>query len=107
MISTHILDTGNGTPANDVLVVLEILKGKEWDKIQEAKTNNDGRISFACPPVEGVYRLTFSIQDYFAHQKRESFFLDMPVVFQIKDTNRKYHVPLLINSFGLSTYRGS
>lgn len=107
MISTHILDTGAGVAADNVAVRLEIQKGQEWQSIQEAKTNADGRISFSCPPVAGVYRLTFSIEEYFARHQRESFFQDMPVVFKITDTNRKYHVPLLVNSFGLSTYRGT
>ena len=29
------------------------------------------------------------------------------VIFKISDTQRKYHVPLLLNPFGFSTYRGS
>lgn len=107
MISTHILDTGAGTPASDVKVKLEKKEGAQWVLIQEDRTNSDGRISFGCPAVAAVYRLTFSIEDYFARQSRESFFQDMPVVFKITDTARKYHVPLLVNSFGLSTYRGS
>ena len=29
------------------------------------------------------------------------------VVFEIKDPEAHYHVPLLLNPFGYSTYRGS
>jgi 5-hydroxyisourate hydrolase len=107
MISTHILDTSLGMPAKDVRVVLEKFDGKIWSQIGESKTNADGRIVFDCPYATGDYRLTFDIVDYFKKQGMESFFLDTPVGFRIVDTNRKYHVPLLLNPYGYSTYRGS
>lgn len=105
MISTHILDTTKGRPATNVTVVLEKKEQDVWKNIGTDKTNSDGRIVFDCPRAEGVYRLTFKIEEYF--QEEEHFFMNTPVVFKIKDVARKYHVPLLLNPFGLSTYRGS
>lgn len=107
MISTHILDTSLGMPAKDVRVVLEKYDGSSWKVLFEDKTNADGRIAFATASVAGDYRLTFDTVDYFKKNKQESFFLDTPVAFKITDTNRKYHVPLLLNPYGYSTYRGS
>lgn len=107
MISTHILDTSLGHPAANVAVKLEKQEGASWNKIAEEKTNADGRISFSCPPAPGTYRLQFQIDAYFRNQKLTPFFPEATVVFQISDTNRKYHVPLLLNPFGYSTYRGS
>lgn len=107
MISTHILDTGSGLPAAQVRVLLEKRDGDGWTRLDEALTNHDGRISFACPAVAGAYRLTFEVEAYFRRLGRDSFFLSTPVSFEIKDTTRKYHVPLLLNSYGYSTYRGS
>ncbi len=107
MISTHILDTSLGLPAAHVLVRLEKMQGASWQKISEEKTNTDGRISFDCEKISGTYRLTFEIEDYFKNSKKEFFFLQAPVIFKIEDTTRKYHVPLLLNPFGYSTYRGS
>lgn len=107
MISTHILDTSLGAPAADVLVRLEKMLGTNWQKISEGKTNEDGRFSFACEKAAGIYRLNFEIEDYFKNSKKEFFFLQAPVIFKIEDTARKYHVPLLLNPFGYSTYRGS
>ncbi len=107
MISTHILDTSNGKPAQDVAVKLEIRKNDEWVKVDENKTNADGRIVFNCESVAGVYRLLFDIDPYFTKMKQEHFFLKTPVIFQVKDTKRKYHIPLLLNPYGYSTYRGS
>lgn len=105
MISTHILDTTKGVPAANVEVVLEQKNGEAWKLIGKDKTNNDGRIVYDCPKEKGVYRLTFHIQDYFKNE--EHFFLDTPIIFEVKSTERKYHVPLLLNPYGYSTYRGS
>jgi 5-hydroxyisourate hydrolase len=105
MISTHILDTTKGMPASGVTVVLEKSEQGNWRTIGEDQTNADGRIAFDCPKEAGTYRLTFQIEAYF--QNEASFFLNTPVVFKIQDTGRKYHVPLLLNPYGYSTYRGS
>lgn len=107
MISTHILDTSLGNPAKDVSVRLEKRVDGDWQTMFTDLTNADGRIAFDCPYEAGVYRLLFSVEDYFKKQGKESFFLITPVVFQITDTKRKYHVPLLLNPYGYSTYRGS
>lgn len=105
MISTHILDTSKGIPAPNVTVVLEQKNGESWKEIGIDKTNTDGRIVFNCPKEKGVYRLTFNIEEYF--QGEEFFFMNTPVIFNVSNTERKYHVPLLLNPYGYSTYRGS
>ncbi len=107
MISTHILDTSVGMPAANVVVTLEKLEGQSYKQIGKEKTNSDGRIVYDIPKTEGTYKLTFEIEDYFKTQKIDPFFMNTPVIFKITNTNRKYHVPLLLNPFGLSTYRGS
>lgn len=105
MISTHILDTTKGVAAKDVTVTLEKQEGNSWNKIATDKTNSDGRIVFDCPKVVGIYRLTFMIEDYFKGE--EHFFMNTPITFNIKNTERKYHVPMLLNPYGYSTYRGT
>ncbi len=107
MISTHILDINLGSPAADVLVTLEKQNSAQWSLVKREKTNSDGRINFDCPYEAGQYRLTFQIEDYYKRLKQDSFFLAVPVAFQISDIKRKYHVPLLLSPFGYNTYRGS
>jgi 5-hydroxyisourate hydrolase len=107
MISTHILDTSLGKPAADVTVRLEKKSGDRWTTIATEKTNSDGRISFSLPPTAGSFQLTFQVRAYFEKLGIESFFEDTQVAFSVNDTGRKYHVPLLLNPFGYSTYRGS
>ena len=107
MISTHILDTSLGVTAQGVVVELAKYENEKWQEIASDKTNSDGRIVFNCAPQAGVYRLKFKVEDYFLKNKITPFFIVTPVVFKIEDTSRKYHIPLLLNPFGYSTYRGS
>jgi 5-hydroxyisourate hydrolase len=108
MISTHILDTSKGMPAANVVVSLEQKENHVWKLIGTGSTNTDGRFVFDCPKVPGDYRLNFGIEDYYKKDgDNDFFFLDTPVVFKITNTERKYHVPLLLNPYGYTTYRGS
>lgn len=107
MISTHILDTSRGNPAEGVTVRLEKQNGGQWTEIGCGKTSSDGRVVFDCPREKGAYRLHFEIEEYFKGLQQESFFLNIAVPFQITDVQRKYHIPLLLNPYGHSTYRGS
>ena len=107
MISTHILDTSLGNPAQGVLVELSVQDKNEWKLISSEPTNADGRITFNCPYTAGTYKLTFQIENYFKKNNVKPFFMVAPVIFNITDTSRKYHIPLLLNPYGYSTYRGS
>ncbi len=107
MISTHILDTSLGAPAQGVTVELAQHKNGQWQDLSVEKTNADGRIAFSGATDAGVYRLKFKVEDYFKKNNLEPFFIVAPVVFKISDTGRKYHIPLLLNPYGYSTYRGS
>jgi 5-hydroxyisourate hydrolase len=107
MISTHILDTSKGVPAPNIPVKLQIQSGKDWKDVAAGSTNADGRHSFECEKIKGVYRLVFDVESYLKSAADDYFYQSIPVVFKIENTARKYHVPLLLNPFGYSTYRGS
>lgn len=107
VISTHILDTSRGVPAIGVRVSLQKQEGSTWRDIGSGITNADGRFVFDCEKVPGVYRLNFGIEEYFKKDSIEFFFMDSVVCFKVENTNRKYHVPLLLNPYGYSTYRGT
>jgi 5-hydroxyisourate hydrolase len=55
----------------------------------------------------GVYRLRFATAAYFASLGVRGFYPEVQVVFQIDDPAGRYHVPLLLSTYGYSTYRGS
>jgi 5-hydroxyisourate hydrolase len=110
-ITTHILDTARGKPADNVTVVLEYDGSDGWTTIAREQTNADGRVSalladdFDLQP--GTYRLIFDTGDYFSVQGTESFYPLVMVAFIVRDTSQHYHVPLLLSPYGYSTYRGS
>ena len=110
-ITTHVLDTSRGRPAEGVPAILAIEAPDGWKLLGKGMTNADGRISDLLPEdfaVEaGVYRLVFNTGKYFAAQKLESFYPLVTVVFRIEEPAQHYHVPLLLSPFGYSTYRGS
>ena len=112
MISTHILDTSCGQPAAQVQVTLfhaNTHRGDEtsWVELSRGSTNTDGRFIFDVEYKTGFYKIIFFIDAYYQQKKQEHFFIVAPVIFQVTDPKRKYHVPLLLNPYGYSTYRGS
>ncbi len=110
-ITSHVLDTSLGRPAKGVSATLEHKVDGKWVELGFGVTNDDGRISKFLPDEHvlqaGVYRLTFDTAAYFKNQKLENFYPEVPILFQILDAKQHYHVPLLLNPFGYSTYRGS
>ena len=111
-ITTHVLDTSRGRPAAGVAVTLELLEPEaSWRQLGWGETDADGRLRDLLPeehaPAPGVYRLTFETGAYFAARGVESFYPVAVVVFEVRAAGEHYHVPLLLNPFGYSTYRGS
>ncbi len=104
-ISTHVLDTALGRPANGIKVILE----RGSDVIGSGVTDADGRvpeIRSGTPVEAGVYRLRFLAGEYFEKDRRDSFYTEITVNFHVA-ADEHYHVPLLLSPFGYSTYRGS
>ena len=109
-ITTHVLDTSKGKPAEEVTVILYHLANDQWKKIAQAKTNTDGRVpEFADEEhleKEGIFKLRFETKNYFSKNQIKTFYPYVEIVFEVI-TDQHYHVPLLLNPFGYSTYRGS
>lgn len=109
-ITTHVLDTSKGRPAVGVRVVLEVETLGQFVHVASGVTDGDGRVTDLMAPGSldaGVYRLTFGLADYWIRQEVAGFYPEASVVFEVRDTAQHYHVPLLLNPFGYSTYRGS
>jgi 5-hydroxyisourate hydrolase len=104
-ISTHVLDTQRGVPAAGVHVTLYRLDVAAAPiRMTQALTDGDGRIRdlLERPLAAGDYRLEFDV----AHEDG-SFFTKIAVDLRITDTERSYHVPLLLAPYSMTTYRGS
>jgi 5-hydroxyisourate hydrolase len=110
-ITTHVLDTSLGQPAEGVPVTLEVEAAGGWKLVGKGTTNADGRISDLVSKeislAAGVHRLIFDTAKYFATRQVHGFYPQVTIVFRIEDPAQHYHVPLLLSPFGYSTYRGS
>src|SRR5688572_19139124 len=110
-ISTHVLDNERGQPAAGVRVTLERLDGDSFVTLSSGITDEDGRIADLLAPFPlqaGVYQISFDAGTYFDRRRGERPFIRLvSVAFEIGDTKRHYHVPLLITRFACTSYRGS
>ncbi|RKE98398.1 2-oxo-4-hydroxy-4-carboxy-5-ureidoimidazoline decarboxylase [Ichthyenterobacterium magnum] len=109
-LTTHALDTSIGVPAKHMLITLKGLRDNQWKPMSVGITNNDGRISDVLPPgrllIPGVYTMTFNTANYYKNNNQNGFYPEASIQFEVTDSSH-YHIPLLINPFGYSTYRGS
>ena len=55
----------------------------------------------------GIYRITFDTAGYYQRLGQRTFYPEVRIAFEVHDADQHYHVPLLLNPFGYSTYRGS
>ena len=109
-ITTHVLDTTLGKPAQGISIILEQSGNGTWKQLASGSTNADGRLpnllSADVKLEPGIYRLVFDTASYFKTQGVKGFYPSVTIAFEIADASH-YHVPLLLNPFGYSTYRGS
>ena len=93
-LSTHVLDTERGLPAEGVRV--ELYRGDE--RLADAATDADGRIADLAPGLEpGIYRIVF--------HPPSPFFRRVELEVELADGHT--HVPLLVSSYACASYRGS
>lgn len=113
-LTTHVLDTYSGLPANGMLIELYRVDSDSDDPVASATTNEDGRCDEPMLDEDefsrGQWELSFYVGDYF-----DDLNIDLPdppfldvvsISFGIADDSN-YHVPLLVSPWSYSTYRGS
>jgi 5-hydroxyisourate hydrolase len=108
-ITSHVLDTSTGRPAQGITVKLERSGDSNAAPVAAATTDPDGRVRDWLP--EGVppgrYRLVFQTGAWFQATGRETLYSQVIIDFEVKEGVPHYHLPLLLSPFGYSTYRGS
>ncbi|MFF9767759.1 hydroxyisourate hydrolase [Streptomyces sp. NPDC053086] len=123
-VSTHILDTSIGRPAEGVAIHLSARSGRDadWQALGDSATDADGRCKDLPALPEGTthVRLDFAVEPYFEKKQADAqqdapanrdsgpgvFFPEVAITFAVVP-GEHYHVPLLLNPFGYSVYRGS
>lgn len=115
-LTTHILDTASGRPANGMALRLDAREGAAGKTpLVETRTNADGRCDGPLIPAgdmrAGRFRLSFEVANYYRGlglDLPDPPFLETVVIdFAIADPKAHYHVPLLVSPYGYTTYRGS
>jgi len=118
-LTTHVLDTARGCPADGIEIVLYRITDTGRETVTRAVTNADGRTDAPILPreafVTGTYELVFYAGDYLRAgglvdglAGDDPLFLDeIPIRFGMADAAAHYHVPLLLSPYGYATYRGS
>ncbi|MFI6282797.1 hydroxyisourate hydrolase [Streptomyces sp. NPDC050988] len=127
-VSTHILDTSVGRPAEGVAVSLAARSGRDadWQALGGSAADADGRCKDLPALPEGTthVRLDFAVEAYFLKSEKKqadaqqdapanrdsgsvgAFFPEVAITFAVVP-GEHFHVPLLLNPFGYSVYRGS
>src|ERR1700685_3547430 len=114
-LTTHMLDTANGKPAEGVRIDFSVLEGSAYRLIRTVHTNADGRNAEPLLTPEtmkvGQYELVFYIGEYFTKLGTvlpSPPFIEKAVIqFGIADETSHYHVPILASPWSYTTYRGS
>ena len=113
-ITTHVLDTALGKPAEGIKVTLNNRSSAAPWISKEGYTDADGRVTDLMGGDDtlfaGDYELVFHVQEYVRMTTgQKSFYPECPIRFTVFSgrTKEHYHVPLLLNPFGYGTYRGS
>jgi 5-hydroxyisourate hydrolase len=110
-ISTHILDLAAGKPAAGVLVQLARQQSAGiWQPLSSSTTDQDGRCAQLLAGQElaaGLYRLHFETASYFAARKIDTLYPFVEITFEVRAGESHFHIPLLLNASGYTTYRGA
>ena len=108
-ITTHILDTHRGVPADGVSVKLLQKQGDAFVLLAQGVTDDDGRIRDLVSGVldKGVYQMHFDTGSYHERLGINGFYPEAVITFQVYNPEQHHHILLLLSPFAYSTYRGS
>jgi len=107
-LSTHVLNLDAGAPASRLSIELHRVDadGNRLERLGQQLTDADGRAADWPAVTEGDYEFCFLVSDWYQNQATQCFYPRVRIEFRV-DSSRHYHVPLLLNRFGYSSYRGS
>lgn len=82
----------------------------DWEVVNTGETDADGRVANFLTRETfsiGQYKLKFCVEEYFKSLNVDSLYPFVEITFDVKSLDKHYHIPLLLNPFGYTTYRGS
>ena len=106
IFSTHLLDSIDGTHARDVEIVIYKLENNKKVTFLEDKTDSNGRMlkefELTKEDCESDYEMVINSGNYFNNSS--DIINEIIVKFKMKDTEKKYHIPLIISPNGYSIW---
>ncbi len=105
-LSSHLLNSLNGTHANGVKVIVNQINSSGIKKIFfETKTDSGGRIlkdfDLSKEDCDCDYEMICKTADYFSEKKIVS---EIIIKFKMEDPKKKYHLPIIISPNGYSIW---
>jgi 5-hydroxyisourate hydrolase len=105
-ISSHLLNSVDGTHANGVKVTIYQINSSGEKKIFfETETDKEGRIlkdfELSNKDCACEYEMVCKTADYFSEKKIVS---EIIVKFKMEDPKKKYHLPIIISPNGYSIW---
>ena len=106
ILSSHLLNSVNGTHASGVkITIYQIKKSGEKKIFYETKTDTGGRIlkdfELSNDDCTCDYEMICKIADYFSEKKIIS---EIIIKFKMEDPKKKYHIPIIISPNGYSIW---
>ena len=105
-LSSHLLNSVNGTHASGVKVIInQINSSGEKVIFFESETDNGGRIlkdfDLSTNDCNCDYEMVCKTADYFSEKKIVS---EIIIKFRMEDSKKKYHLPIIISPNGYSIW---
>ena len=106
ILSSHLLNSVNGTHASGVkIIIFQIKKSGEKNIFFETETDLGGRIlkEFELSKEDCTcdYEMICKTSDYFSEKKIIS---EIIIKFKMEDPKKKYHIPIIISPNGYSIW---
>ena len=106
IFSTHLLNSIDGTHASDVEIIIHKVNNKNKVVFLEDKTDSSGRMrkefELSKEDCESDYEMIINSGKYF--RNTSEIINSISVKFKMKDSKKKYHIPLIISPNGYSIW---
>ena len=106
IFSTHLLNSVNGTHAANVKIIIYKIHEDKRNIFIEGETDNSGRMQnefeLTKEDCESDYEMIIDSGNYF--NDTSEIVNEISVKFNMKDPQKKYHMPLIISPNGYSIW---
>ena len=105
-LSSHLLNSVNGTHASNVDIIIYQIKSNGEKKIFcKTKTDDGGRVlkefNLSDDDCKSEYEMICKTGDYFSEKKIVS---EIIIKFKMADPDKKYHIPIIVSPNGYSIW---